>query len=190
MAAHDRKEECERIDLPEKYTKYLDTSFLGPEQSVSVGPVVYSYFRFGPLAETSNPGQLLPESRLAERHVKPGEDSLDLVRAFSMLPYLALLSSPVLSQQVVADAGRPLVMVVGLGCTKSTWTPDLLQTLAENREVIIFDNRGSGHSTDPEWPDHGSLEGYANSTVDLVHALDLEQPDILGWSMVRGSMHC
>ena len=76
-------------------------------------------------------------------------------------------------------------MVVGLGCTKSTWSPDLLHTLAENREVVVFDNRGSGHSKDPEWSEHASLEGYANSVVDLVHALELEQPDILGWSMVR-----
>lgn len=78
-------------------------------------------------------------------------------------------------------------MVVGMGCTKSTWPPDLLRTLAETREVVIFDNRGSGRSTDPDWSEHGSMEGYANSTIDLVHALDLEQPDILGWSMVSVS---
>ena len=76
-------------------------------------------------------------------------------------------------------------MVVGMGCTKSTWPPDLLHTLAETREIVIFDNRGSGRSKDSNWSDNGSLEGYANSTIDLVHALDLEQPDVLGWSMVR-----
>ena len=80
-------------------------------------------------------------------------------------------------------------MVVGLGCTKSTWSPDLLHTLAQTRQIVIFDNRGSGHSEDPEWPDHATLEGYANSTVDLVRALDLEQPDILGWSMVSQAIH-
>ncbi len=78
-------------------------------------------------------------------------------------------------------------MIVGLGCTKSTWTPDLLHTLAEKREVVIFDNRGSGHSKDPNWSDQASLEGYASSTADLIHALGIHQPDLLGWSMVRTS---
>ncbi len=34
-------------------------------------------------------------------------------------------------------------MVVGLRSTASNWNPDLLQTLAAERQVIIFDNRGN-----------------------------------------------
>ena len=41
-------------------------------------------------------------------------------------------------------AGRALVMVLGLRSTASNWNPDLLQTLAAKRQVIIFDNRGNG----------------------------------------------
>lgn len=35
-------------------------------------------------------------------------------------------------------------MVLGLRSTASNWNPDLLQTLAAKRQVIIFDNRGNG----------------------------------------------
>jgi len=34
-------------------------------------------------------------------------------------------------------------MVVGLRSTASNWNPDLLQTLAAERQVIIFDNCGN-----------------------------------------------
>lgn len=76
-------------------------------------------------------------------------------------------------------------MIVGLGCTKSTWTPDLLKSLAASREVVIFDNRGSGRSSDKEGLDKLSIESMASSTLDLIDALDIKQPDVLGWSMVR-----
>ncbi len=80
-------------------------------------------------------------------------------------------------------AGRPLVMVVGRGNTLSHWAPDLLQTLAAGRQVNIFDNRGIGMSTDSDPARESTVEGYAQSTVDLIEALDLDQPDILGISL-------
>ena len=82
-------------------------------------------------------------------------------------------------------AGTTLVMIVGLGCTKSSWTPDLLRTLAESREVLIFDNKGSGHSYFDDKQAEVSIEDFASSTLDLLEALEIQQPDILGWSMVR-----
>lgn len=75
-------------------------------------------------------------------------------------------------------------MIVGLACTKSTWTPDLLKTLAATREVLIFDNKGSGRSVDPDWPDDLSIRSYAESTMELIETLGIQQPDVLGWSMV------
>lgn len=76
-------------------------------------------------------------------------------------------------------------MIVGMGCTKSTWTPDLLKTLAATREVLIFDNRGSGRSTDADPLSQLTVESLAASTLELLDVLDIKQPDILGWSMVR-----
>ena len=79
-------------------------------------------------------------------------------------------------------AGRPLLLIAGSGATLGIWTPDLLKTLAERRKVIIFDNRGIGLSTDSAEAEH-TADSYAESTVNLIDALGLDQPDVLGWSM-------
>lgn len=79
--------------------------------------------------------------------------------------------------------GRPLIMVSGQGATLGIWTPDLLKTLATGRQVTIFDNRGIGYSNDADPEEENTVLGYADSTVDLIDALGLEQPDILGWSL-------
>ena len=42
--------------------------------------------------------------------------------------------------------GRPLLLIAGSGATATIWTPDLLQTLAQGRQVTIFTNRGIGLS--------------------------------------------
>lgn len=41
-------------------------------------------------------------------------------------------------------------MVSGQGATATVWTPDLLQTLAQGRQVTIFTNKGIGYSTDTQ----------------------------------------
>lgn len=74
-------------------------------------------------------------------------------------------------------------MVSGQGATLGIWTPDLLKTLAAGRQVTIFDNRGIGFSTDVDPEEESTTLGYAESTVELIGALDLDQPDILGWSL-------
>ena len=74
-------------------------------------------------------------------------------------------------------------MVSGQGATLGIWTPDLLKTLATGRQVTIFDNRGIGYSNDADPEEENTILGYADSTVDLIDALGLEQPDILGWSL-------
>ena len=74
-------------------------------------------------------------------------------------------------------------MVSGQGASLGIWTPDLLKTLAAGRQVTIFDNRGIGYSTDADPEEQITVLGYADSTVDLIDALGLEQPDILGWSL-------
>ena len=80
-------------------------------------------------------------------------------------------------------AGRPLLLVAGRGQTASIWTPDLLKNLAQGRQVTIFDNRGIGLSYDAEEDADITVLDYADSTADLIDALQLDQPDILGWSL-------
>lgn len=78
---------------------------------------------------------------------------------------------------------KPIVLITGLGATMDTWSPDLLDQLANlgNRTVIIFDNRGTGQTT--TGTKDFSINQFANDTVGLLDALKIKKADILGWSM-------
>lgn len=76
-------------------------------------------------------------------------------------------------------AGRPLIMVAGQGATATVWTPDLLQTLAQTRQVTIFTNRGVGLSTDAQ-------ETEASSVAGMSRACDLPCTSHLSLSQCSG----
>ncbi|KAL6771545.1 hypothetical protein ACKKBG_A26810 [Auxenochlorella protothecoides x Auxenochlorella symbiontica] len=83
-----------------------------------------------------------------------------------------------------SSTGRPpLVLVAGLGETSAIWPASFLEYLAEQQEVIMFDNRGIGQSTD-------LTEGYINvtsmalDTLAFVRGLDLDvKVNLMGWGM-------
>ena len=50
-------------------------------------------------------------------------------------------------------------MVAGQGATATIWTPDLLQTLAQGRQVTVFTNKCLGLSVDSEETQPSSVEG-------------------------------
>jgi pimeloyl-ACP methyl ester carboxylesterase len=60
------------------------------------------------------------------------------------------------------------------------WDPALLDVLASERDVIVFDDVGSGRSsgTAPT-----TIDGLAEGLLEFVDALGLRQVDLLGWSM-------
>jgi pimeloyl-ACP methyl ester carboxylesterase len=59
----------------------------------------------------------------------------------------------------------------------------MLSTLAETREVVIFDNMRCGQSTDSRPGQPLSVPTMANSTLALLDALRISKPDIWGWSL-------
>ena len=77
------------------------------------------------------------------------------------------------------------IMVIGIACTMSDWTPRLLRALATNREVIIYDSAGIGQSTiEAGWSigpaDYFKFQG--DTLAGLITALQLDvAPDVLGW---------
>jgi pimeloyl-ACP methyl ester carboxylesterase len=81
----------------------------------------------------------------------------------------------------MAGEGAPLLMIVGYACTMDSWDPQLIAELSRNHRVIMFDNRGAGHSTidDTEL----TISRMARDAVGLLDALHIEQTDVLGWSM-------
>ena len=62
----------------------------------------------------------------------------------------------------------------------TTRDPLLTNTLAEQREVILFDNAGVGKSTGTV---PTTFTGWAEDMIAFIRALDLKQVDLLGFSM-------
>jgi pimeloyl-ACP methyl ester carboxylesterase len=76
---------------------------------------------------------------------------------------------------------NPVVLITGASTTMDMWSPTLLKELSLNRSVIIFDNRGAGEST--TGTKEFSINQFANDTIGLLDALNIEKADILGSSM-------
>lgn len=77
--------------------------------------------------------------------------------------------------------GEPLLLIMGFGSTMDLWSPVLVKCLAEENRVIMFDNRGMGRTS--AGSEVFSIERFADDAEALVSALDIEEINILGWSM-------
>ena len=78
-------------------------------------------------------------------------------------------------------SGEPILLISGSGNVMDAWPSFLLQELAKNHQVIIFDNRGVGNTTAGTKP--FSIEQFANDTAGLMDALKIQKADVLGFSM-------
>jgi pimeloyl-ACP methyl ester carboxylesterase len=76
--------------------------------------------------------------------------------------------------------GPPLVMHLRLRGTIDHWDPALLDLLAAEREVIVFDNRGLNLSTGTP---ASTVEDMVEGSLAFIHALGLTEVDVLGWSL-------
>lgn len=76
--------------------------------------------------------------------------------------------------------GTPLVLIAGYSCDHQFWNA-LYEKLIPHFTVLTFDNRGIGQTCDDVTP--LSIELMAKDTMQLVKALGLGQPIILGHSM-------
>lgn len=76
--------------------------------------------------------------------------------------------------------GDPLVMLTGTGSTMAEWDPALLELLARDHRLIVFDYPGLGRSG----PWRGkTFSDLATTTVELLDYLEISRAAILGWSM-------
>ncbi len=75
----------------------------------------------------------------------------------------------------------PLLLIMGSSGTMDLWSPAFVTALAEDRQVIVFDNRGMGETDDPSaaYP----FSQLADDTAGLIKALGYSSVDVLGWSM-------
>ncbi len=79
--------------------------------------------------------------------------------------------------------GFPLVMIMGLGGNADAWKidPDVFGMWSKNFKTIIFDNRGAGRTDKPDI--EYSIKMFADDTVGLMDALNIEKAHVLGISM-------
>ena len=80
----------------------------------------------------------------------------------------------------IHSAGEPLVLIAGLNSDHTLYRR-FLPRLATNYQVIVFDNRGVGQTSQPDIP--YSIEMMADDTAGLLDALGIAQAHILGTSM-------
>src|ERR1700692_2987041 len=78
------------------------------------------------------------------------------------------------------SGGVPLVFNMHFTGTMDHWDPAVTDGLAQDREVILFNNAGIS-STSGEVPQ--SIEEMAANAAAFIKALDLTQVDVLGFSM-------
>lgn len=77
-------------------------------------------------------------------------------------------------------SGQPLVLVSGLGADHQTWLP-VVERLAKQYRVLIFDNRAIGRTRDEGAP--FTIDQMADDVAALATALNLKNPHFVGHSM-------
>ena len=76
--------------------------------------------------------------------------------------------------------GTPLVLLQHFSGNIDAWDPAVVNTLAVDRLVIVFDNAGVGRSTG-QTPD--SVEAMARDAVSFINLLGFSEVDLLGYSL-------
>jgi len=76
--------------------------------------------------------------------------------------------------------GVPVVFLVHLAANLDNWDPRIIDAIAKERHVIVFDNRGVGGSTGTV-PD--TIEAMAADAVTFMRALGHAQVDIFAFSL-------
>ena len=82
----------------------------------------------------------------------------------------------------IRGEGEPLVMINGFLATMSLWDPALIEELAKQNQLILFDNRGVGLSTDTK-ENETTMAQMADDTAGLIKALGFKKANVLAYSM-------
>ncbi|WP_131746925.1 alpha/beta hydrolase [Frankia sp. Cppng1_Ct_nod] len=78
------------------------------------------------------------------------------------------------------QGGVPLVLLMRFRGTIDWWDPEFIDRLAQDRDVILFDNVGIGYTSGEP---RDTAEGFAEGAIEFIDALGLTQVDLLGWSL-------
>jgi pimeloyl-ACP methyl ester carboxylesterase len=78
--------------------------------------------------------------------------------------------------------GEPLLMINGFMSSMSLWDPLMIEELAKQHQLILFDNRGVGLSTDTK-ENNTTIPQMADDAAGLLKALGIKKANILAYSM-------
>ena len=78
------------------------------------------------------------------------------------------------------EAVPPLVLLQHFRGNLDSWDPDLLDRLAQDRELVLLDNRGVGGSSGHAPP---TVNAMALDAISFISALGVSEVDILGFSL-------
>lgn len=79
-----------------------------------------------------------------------------------------------------ASTGTPLIMLIHFRGTMENWDPKMVEPIAKERPVILFDNKGVGE-TNSQTPT--TIAQMAKDAGAFIKALGLKQVDLLGFSI-------
>jgi len=96
------------------------------------------------------------------------------------MPYVKL-SEISIYFEVHGNNGSPLLMINGLGCSKTCWSSELIRFLNTQHRVIIFDNRGTGQSDKPKTP--FTMSDFASDAMSILDDLRIDRAHVFGVSM-------
>lgn len=83
--------------------------------------------------------------------------------------------------KVHGNQGSPLLLIMGLGATLASWSPEQIEQLSQEHQVILFDNRGTGHSE--KLTTAYTMTDLALDTISVLDALNIRKAHVLGVSM-------
>ena len=81
----------------------------------------------------------------------------------------------------VHGEGQPLILVMGIGYDSSLWTLAQVPALSQKFQVVIFDNRDAGRSS--QATSAYTIADMADDTAALMDALNIEKAHVCGLSM-------
>lgn len=77
--------------------------------------------------------------------------------------------------------GEPLLMIMGLGQPSKAWNDSLIEQLAKQYQVIVYDHLGTGQSDKPR--SGYSMSTFANDAINLLDHLQIKKAHVVGISM-------
>ena len=83
-------------------------------------------------------------------------------------------------RELGSGTGVPVIFLTHLAGVLDNWDPRVVDGIAAKHRVITFDNRGVGASSGST---PNTIEAMAKDAIAFIGALDLDQVDLLGFSM-------